>query len=53
MLTGEGVDNLAYEVNGELAVRFSKEPDATRRAELVSTEAGLLAAVADISPPPA
>jgi aminoglycoside phosphotransferase (APT) family kinase protein len=49
---GEGVDNLAYEVNGELVVRFSKEPDPTRRAELVSAEAGLLAAVADISPLP-
>ncbi|HEY3036529.1 MAG TPA: hypothetical protein VGJ54_17960, partial [Streptosporangiaceae bacterium] len=50
VLIGEGVDNLAYEVNGELVVRFSKEPDATRRAELVSAEAGLLAAVAAILP---
>lgn len=52
VLIGEGVDNLAYEVNGELIVRFSKEPDATHRAELVSAEAGLLAALAAISPLP-
>jgi aminoglycoside phosphotransferase (APT) family kinase protein len=52
VLIGEGMDNLAYEVNGELVVRFSKEPDATRRSELVSAEAGLLAAVAAISPLP-
>src|SRR5215471_19045423 len=26
-LIGEGVDHLAYEVNGELVVRFSKEDD--------------------------
>src|SRR5215472_1085999 len=49
---GEGVDNLAYEVNGELVVRFSKESDPARRAELINAEAGLLAAVADISPLP-
>ena len=52
VLIGEGVDNLAYEVNGGLVVRFSKEPDATRRAELVSAEAGLLAALAAVSPLP-
>ncbi|GAA2086846.1 phosphotransferase family protein [Actinomadura alba] len=46
---GEGVDNLAYEVNGELVVRFSKEPDPVRRAELISAEAELLAAIAKIS----
>jgi hypothetical protein len=49
---GEGLDNLAYEVNGELVVRVSEEPDPARRAELISAEAGLLAAVADISPLP-
>src|SRR5688572_3748020 len=45
---GEGLDNLAYEVNGELIVRFSKEPDPAR----LSSEARLLAAVARISPLP-
>lgn len=49
---GEGLDNLAYEVNGELIVRFSKEPDLARRTALVSHEARVLAAVADISPLP-
>ena len=45
---GVGLDNLAYEVNGELIVRFSKEPDPTR----LTNEARLLSAVADISPLP-
>ncbi len=27
---GEGLDNLVYEVNGQLIVRFSKQPDPTR-----------------------
>ncbi|MGW7239055.1 phosphotransferase family protein [Streptomyces sp. NPDC054804] len=49
---GEGLDNLAYEVNGELVVRFCKEPDLARRTALVGHEARLLAAVADISPLP-
>ncbi|WP_392961024.1 phosphotransferase family protein [Streptomyces sp. LN245] len=49
---GGGLDNLAYEVNGELVVRFSKEPDLVRRAALVGHEARVLAAVADISPLP-
>ncbi len=52
VLIGEGVDNLAYEVNGELIVRFSKEPDPTRRAELIHAETELLFAVVDISPLP-
>lgn len=52
VLFGEGTDNLAYEVNGELVVRFSKEPDPARRADLVSSEVELLAAVAQISPLP-
>ena len=46
---GEGLDNLAYEVNGELIVRFSKEPDPAPRS---NHEARVLAAVADISPLP-
>ncbi|MGW0964887.1 phosphotransferase family protein [Streptomyces sp. NPDC002516] len=49
---GEGMDNLAYEVNGELIVRFSKEPDPARRSALVGHEARVLAAVAGISPLP-
>jgi aminoglycoside phosphotransferase (APT) family kinase protein len=49
---GQGLDNLVYEVNGELIVRFSKEPDPMRRAKLISSEVELLAAVADISPLP-
>jgi aminoglycoside phosphotransferase (APT) family kinase protein len=52
VLIGEGTDNLAYEVNGELVVRFSKEPDPTRRADLISSEVELLAVVAQISPLP-
>ncbi|MFF4703961.1 phosphotransferase family protein [Streptomyces sp. NPDC001288] len=49
---GEGLDNLAYEVNGELVVRFAKETDPVRRGALVDREARLLAAVAGISPLP-
>jgi aminoglycoside phosphotransferase (APT) family kinase protein len=49
---GEGSDNLAYEVNGELIVRWTKEPDPAARAARVDREARLLAAVASISPLP-
>jgi aminoglycoside phosphotransferase (APT) family kinase protein len=49
---GAGLDNTAYEVNSELIVRFSKEPDSADRAEQVSREARLLAAVAEVSPLP-
>ncbi|MCS7483169.1 phosphotransferase family protein [Umezawaea endophytica] len=45
---GEGQDNVAFEVNGELVVRFAKEPD----AEEAEREARLLARVAEISPIP-
>jgi aminoglycoside phosphotransferase (APT) family kinase protein len=45
---GAGLDNVAYEVNGELIVRFSKSADAGR----VGREARLLAAVAEVSPLP-
>lgn len=45
---GEGLDNLAYEVNGELIVRLRKEPDPAR----LRNEARLLAAVASVSPVP-
>jgi aminoglycoside phosphotransferase (APT) family kinase protein len=49
---GEGTDNLVFEVNGELLVRWSKEADPAARAARVEREARLLAAVADISPLP-
>src|SRR4051794_19295109 len=49
---GEGLDNVAYEVNGELIARFSKEPDPVRRAARVVREARLLTAVAGFSPVP-
>lgn len=52
VLLGEGLDNRAHEVDGELIVRCAKEPDAARRAALVTREARLLAAVADVSPLP-
>ncbi|MFD3484551.1 phosphotransferase family protein [Streptomyces sp. NPDC058665] len=52
VLLGEGEDNIAYEVNGELIVRFSKEPDPVRRAARVGSEVRLLAAVAGVSPLP-
>ncbi|MGW4069685.1 phosphotransferase [Nocardia grenadensis] len=51
-LLGEGQDNTAYAVNGELIVRFAKEPDPASRAARVIDESDLLAAVADISPLP-
>jgi aminoglycoside phosphotransferase (APT) family kinase protein len=49
---GEGLDNLAYQVDGELIVRCSKEPDPAARAEQVDREVRLLAAVAGIAPLP-
>src|SRR5215212_9747188 len=49
---GEGTDHLAYEVDGELIVRWSKEADVAARAAEVDREARLLAAVAAISPLP-
>ncbi|MBE3015555.1 aminoglycoside phosphotransferase family protein [Microbispora sp. NEAU-D428] len=49
---GEGQDNAAYEVNGELVVRQSKTGDSAVRAEMVRREAGLLAAVSELSPLP-
>jgi aminoglycoside phosphotransferase (APT) family kinase protein len=45
---GEGLDNVVYEVNGELIVRLSKQPDPTR----LDREARLLAAVATVAPLP-
>ncbi|GAA3152893.1 aminoglycoside phosphotransferase family protein [Planomonospora alba] len=47
---GEGWDNVAYEVNGELVVRRSKAADPAERSGQVRREAELLAAVAGLSP---
>jgi aminoglycoside phosphotransferase (APT) family kinase protein len=46
---GEGLDNAAFEVDGELVVRKSKEADPILRADAIRREAHLLAAVARIS----
>jgi aminoglycoside phosphotransferase (APT) family kinase protein len=46
---GEGLDNAAHEVNGELIVRTSKESDPALRAKYTRREADLLTAVAGIS----
>jgi aminoglycoside phosphotransferase (APT) family kinase protein len=45
VVLGQGQDNVAYEVNGELIVRFAKEPDPVETAR----EARLLTAVAALS----
>lgn len=42
---GDGYDHVAYEVNGELILRFAREPDPRRRADSVRREAQVLAAV--------
>ncbi|MEO7033157.1 MAG: aminoglycoside phosphotransferase family protein [Polyangiaceae bacterium] len=46
---GEGLDNQAYEINGELVVRLSNVIPDSLRAETVKREADLLAAVGSIS----
>ena len=50
VLLGEGEDNVAFQVNDELIVRFGKESDPADRAGRVRDEGRLLAAVADVSP---
>lgn len=45
---GSGLDNVAYDVNGELIVRFQRKPDPS----LLDREARLLAAVAAVTPVP-
>ncbi len=45
VVVGEGLDNVAYEVNGELIVRLSRKPDPER----LDREARLLAAVATVA----
>src|SRR6266545_4388463 len=52
VLVGGGLDNVAYEVDGELIVRFRTEPDPATRAERTEREARVLAAVAQVSPVP-
>lgn len=49
---GEGMDHVAYEADGGLILRMSKEPDPARRADRIRREAALLALVAEISPLP-
>lgn len=49
---GSGVDNVGYEVDGELIVRISRVTDPTERAEVTRREAALLAVVGELSPVP-
>ncbi len=49
---GEGLENVAYDVNSEFILRISKEDDPDRRASLVAREAELLEIVAPFSPVP-
>jgi aminoglycoside phosphotransferase (APT) family kinase protein len=48
-MLGEGLDNAAYEVNGELIVRASKATDPALRSQATQREADLLAVVAGLS----
>ncbi|MFF0308101.1 phosphotransferase family protein [Streptosporangium sp. NPDC004379] len=50
--SGAGQDNVAYEVDGELIVRFGLQDDPAERAARVEHESRLLAAVAEMSPLP-
>lgn len=45
----EGLDNAAFEINGELIVRKSKEADPAVRAESTRREANLLAVLTGLS----
>ena len=47
---GAGLENVAYEVNGDLIVRFNVAPDPAARAAAVQREAGVLETVAVVSP---
>jgi aminoglycoside phosphotransferase (APT) family kinase protein len=49
---GAGLDNTAFDVDGELVVRLSTEPDRGERARAVLREARLLGVVAARSPLP-
>ena len=52
MPLGEGQDNVAYEVDGALIVRFGKEPDPDARSARVAREGRLLSLVVAVSPLP-
>jgi aminoglycoside phosphotransferase (APT) family kinase protein len=49
IVLGQGADNVAYQVDGELVVRVSKDDDPRRRGEAVQREADLLSVVAEFS----
>lgn len=49
---GEGVDNAAFDVDGELVVRCSTHPDPGERSRRVLRESRVLATVAATSPLP-
>src|SRR5262245_2778633 len=49
---GGGLDNIAYEVNGEMVVRQSRDEDQDSRSEATRREADLLAVVSELSPLP-
>ncbi len=49
---GSGLDNTAFEIDGDLVVRFRRDADAVMRADRVRREARLLAVVKEVSPLP-
>jgi aminoglycoside phosphotransferase (APT) family kinase protein len=49
---GEGLENVAYDVNSAFILRISKEDDPDRRASLVAREAELLRVIAPFCPVP-
>lgn len=49
---GSGVDNVGYDVDGELVVRINRTPDPAERAAAIRREAALLAVVGELSPLP-
>ncbi|MER5336717.1 phosphotransferase [Micromonospora sp. NPDC002717] len=49
---GAGLDNISYEVNAELVVRISKDPDSDERTARATREFQLLQVVAPASPLP-
>lgn len=48
-MLGQGLDNLVYEVNGELLVRAAKQADPAVRGERIRREAELLGVLAGLS----
>lgn len=49
---GEGLDNVAYEINDQLIVRMAKEADPASRTTTARRESELLTAVRELSPLP-